>query len=64
MTSPPMKLLASMLIVSAALAGCLAEGGGVDGEQTEQESSTTYVDILDFSRKLDQGSVVRPDSTT
>ncbi|NVB81760.1 MAG: hypothetical protein HOV81_25420 [Kofleriaceae bacterium] len=49
-----MRFLAKSLVVSVALAGCLAEGGGVDGEQTEQESTTTYVDILDFS-KTDQG---------
>ena len=48
------RLVSILMIVSAALAGCLAEGGGVDGEETEQESTTTYVDILDFS-KTDQG---------
>jgi hypothetical protein len=42
------------LVVSIAVTGCLAQGGGVDGEQTEQESTTTYVDILEFS-KTDQG---------
>jgi hypothetical protein len=45
-----MKYLASLLIISA---GCLAQGGGMDGEQTEQEATTVYVDILDFS-KTDQ----------
>jgi hypothetical protein len=43
-----MKYLALLLMT-----GCLAQGGGVDGEETEQESTTTYVDILDFS-KTDQ----------
>ncbi|HUS30673.1 MAG TPA: hypothetical protein VMZ53_19320 [Kofleriaceae bacterium] len=38
------------MLVAAALTGCLADGGGVDGDQTEQESTTTYVDILDFSQ--------------
>ena len=53
-----MKYLASLcMIISAVLiGGCLAEGGGpsIDGDETEQESTTTYVDILDFA-KTDQG---------
>jgi hypothetical protein len=50
-----MKFLASLCtIISAASMGCLASGGGVDGEETEQDATTTYVDILDFA-KTDQG---------
>jgi hypothetical protein len=48
-----MKFLASTLIVSAVLTGCIAAGGEADGSETEQASTTTYVDILDFS-KTDQ----------
>jgi hypothetical protein len=43
-----------IVAISAALAGCLAEGGASDGGQTEQDVTTTYVDILDFA-KTDQG---------
>ena len=42
-----------MMVCAAALAGCVADGG-VDASETEQSSTTTYVDILDFS-KTDQG---------
>lgn len=49
-----MKCLASIVLASVTVTGCVASGGGVDGSQTEQESSTTYVDILDYS-KTDQG---------
>src|SRR3954447_24411774 len=46
-----MKLLACVLLAT----GCLAQGGTDGGEESEQDvSSTTYVDILDFS-KTDQG---------
>jgi hypothetical protein len=49
-----MKLV-SLLLVSVALGGCVAMAGGEDGTQDEQAAtSTTYVDILDFS-KTDQG---------
>ena len=50
-----MKYLASIAML-ASLGGCLAQAGGPDGTEGEQESSstTTYVDILDFS-KTDQG---------
>jgi hypothetical protein len=47
-----MKYLACVSI-AAALTGCLAQGGSDDSESTEQDVSTTYVDILDFE-KTDQ----------
>jgi hypothetical protein len=43
-----------LVLLMVALAGCMAEGGGLDGDQTEQDVKTTYVDILDFA-KTDQG---------
>jgi hypothetical protein len=43
-----------LAMIALALTGCMAEAGGPDGEQTEQDVKTTYVDILDFS-KTDQG---------
>lgn len=47
-----MKTLACVSLV-AALAGCVAQAGSDDSDATEQDVTTTYVDILDYS-KTDQ----------
>ncbi len=48
-----MKFLACVSM-TLAMTGCLAQGGSDDSESTEQDVTTTYVDILDFE-KTDQG---------